>query len=109
MIVALLVLALAGLTLYQPTREQFVIFALDRSLSVGEESRRATEKFLDQALAHGGIPASLIWTLPLSRELSITNGPRSRRNWMTRELTWRRRSRPPPVPFPRPMFPTSFC
>ena len=53
-IVALLVLALAGLTLYQPTREQFVIFALDRSLSVGEESRRATEKFLDQALASRG-------------------------------------------------------
>jgi Ca-activated chloride channel homolog len=53
-IVGLLVLALAGLTLYQPTREQFVIFALDRSLSVGEESRRATEKFLDQALASQG-------------------------------------------------------
>src|SRR5262249_23254537 len=53
-IVTLLVLALAGLTLLEPTREQYVVFALDRSLSVGEESRRDADAFLDRALAHRG-------------------------------------------------------
>ena len=36
-IVLLLVLALAGLTLLRPTARQFVIVAVDHSLSVGEE------------------------------------------------------------------------
>ncbi len=50
-IVVLLVLSLAGLTLLRPTSEQFVIFAVDRSTSVGEESSQAAEGFLDEALA----------------------------------------------------------
>src|SRR5262245_4764392 len=50
-IVVLLVLALAGLMLLRPTTEQFVVFAVDRSTSVGEESTRAADKFLDEALA----------------------------------------------------------
>lgn len=50
-IVLLLVLALAGLTLLRPTAERFVIFAVDRSLSVGAESTQAAEKFLAEATA----------------------------------------------------------
>src|SRR5436190_21552357 len=47
-IVVLLVLALAGLTLLRPTTEQFVVFAVDLSTSVGEESTRAADRFLDE-------------------------------------------------------------
>src|SRR5262245_33786220 len=53
-IVVLLVLALGGLTLLLPTREQYVIFAIDRSLSVGDESRKEADYFLDKALAAMG-------------------------------------------------------
>ena len=53
-IIVLLVLSLAGLTLLKPTHEQFVIFAMDSSLSVGEESRKASEEFLNQAIASVG-------------------------------------------------------
>src|SRR3990172_7682837 len=49
-IVVLLVLALAGLTLLNTTNEKFVIFAVDRSLSVGGESTDTAEKFLDKAM-----------------------------------------------------------
>ena len=41
LIVLLLVLALAGLSLVRPTRELFVVFAVDRSESVGSMFRRA--------------------------------------------------------------------
>ena len=62
-IVALLVLALTGLTLMKPTRQKFVIFAVDRSLSVGDESKpqfdrkddspnkSEADQFLDAAVA----------------------------------------------------------
>jgi len=53
-IVVLLVLALAGLTLLKPTHEQFVVFALDKSLSVGDDSRKAAESFVAQAGARAG-------------------------------------------------------
>ena len=52
-VVVLLVLALAGLTLLRPTREQFVVFAIDRSLSVGDASRQAADEYVTKAL--GGI------------------------------------------------------
>lgn len=52
-IVLLLVLALAGMTLFQPTHEQFVVFAIDKSLSVGDDSRKAADEFVQQALAAG--------------------------------------------------------
>jgi Mg-chelatase subunit ChlD len=52
--VVLLVLALAGLTLLQPTREQFVVFAIDESLSVGDEGRQAVQAYLDRALPGAG-------------------------------------------------------
>lgn len=53
-IVALLVLSLAGLTLLEPTREMFVVFALDGSLSIGSESQRETTEFLERALSKQG-------------------------------------------------------
>src|SRR5262249_2748024 len=53
-IVTLLVLALAGLTLLRPTSEQFVVFAVDRSISIGEESTQAADRFLDEALTKAG-------------------------------------------------------
>jgi Mg-chelatase subunit ChlD len=53
-IVVLLVLALAGLTLLRPTHEQFVVLAVDESLSVGDEARQAANQFLDRAAAAAG-------------------------------------------------------
>lgn len=53
LIVLLLVFAVAGLTLFQPTHEQYVVFAIDRSLSVGDESRKAADEFVQRALANG--------------------------------------------------------
>ena len=62
-IVLLLVLALAGLTLLRPTARQFVIVAVDQSLSVGEEllpgvvgintpkKDSAADRFLNELLA----------------------------------------------------------
>ncbi len=50
LIVILLVLSLAGLTLLRPTRQQFVVFALDDSLSVGEEGKQRVREYLDRAL-----------------------------------------------------------
>jgi Mg-chelatase subunit ChlD len=49
-IVLLLILALAGLNLLRPTREQFVVFAVDRSLSVGDEARAAADSFVRRAV-----------------------------------------------------------
>ena len=53
-IVLLLVLALAGLTLLRTTREQFVVFAIDRSLSVGDDSRKVAESFVAKAESKAG-------------------------------------------------------
>src|SRR4051794_32258259 len=66
LIVVLLVLALAGLTLLRPTSEQFVVFAVDRSTSVGEESTRAADAFLDEALAKAG--GNKFAILPFAKE-----------------------------------------
>ena len=43
LIVVLLVLSLAGLSLIRPTRELFVVFAVDRSESVGEKGIEARQ------------------------------------------------------------------
>src|SRR4051794_19455418 len=53
-VVVLLVLALAGLTLLRPTRDQFVVFAIDRSVSVGDASRKAADEFVDRATKSTG-------------------------------------------------------
>src|SRR5262249_22539586 len=54
LIVVLLVLGLAGLTLLRPTRQQFVVFALDESLSVGEEGEHRVREYLDRAWPAAG-------------------------------------------------------
>ncbi|HEV7280779.1 MAG TPA: FixH family protein [Pirellulaceae bacterium] len=54
LIVVLLVLALAGLTLLHPTREQFVLFLVDESRSVDEEAKAKANAYLDAAVASAG-------------------------------------------------------
>jgi Mg-chelatase subunit ChlD len=53
-VVLLLVLALAGLTLLRPTWEQFVVFAVDESLSVGDDAKKAVDAYLQRAAAAAG-------------------------------------------------------
>src|SRR5438552_7112205 len=53
-VVALLVAALCGLTWLKPTKDLFVVFAVDESLSVGDEAKPVAEQFLDQAVAAAG-------------------------------------------------------
>jgi Ca-activated chloride channel homolog len=53
-IVVLLLLALAGLNLVRPTRELFVVFAIDRSESVGEPGIAAADAFLAKAAPLAG-------------------------------------------------------
>src|SRR5438477_5614462 len=65
-IVVLLVLALAGLTILRPTTEQFVVFAIDRSTSVGEESTKSADAFLDEALKNAG--GNKFAILPFAKE-----------------------------------------
>src|SRR5439155_26799818 len=54
LIVTLLVLALAGLTLLMPTRRQFVVFAVDKSLSVDEESQKKADEYVKKAIETAG-------------------------------------------------------
>jgi Ca-activated chloride channel family protein len=65
-ILVLLTFALAGLTLSRPTREQFLIFAVDQSLSVGKESEEATHELLKQAVAAAG--ANKVAFIPFQSE-----------------------------------------
>lgn len=53
-VVTLLVLALAGLSVLWPTREQFVVFAVDRSRSISDEARRAADTYIARAAAVAG-------------------------------------------------------
>src|SRR5687767_8908147 len=48
-IVFLLTAALAGLTWLHTTHEQYVIFLVDKSLSVGENGSKAADEFLKDA------------------------------------------------------------
>ena len=54
LVVTLLVLAMAGLTLIRPTRDQFVVFAVDRSLSVSEDARKDVDAFIAKAMPLAG-------------------------------------------------------
>ena len=53
-VILLLVLAMAGLTLLNPTQELFVIFALDESLSVDDESSKSASEFINRAVEKAG-------------------------------------------------------
>lgn len=48
-VAVLLVLALAGLNLLDVTRNVFVVFAVDQSLSIGDEGRKASDEFIRNA------------------------------------------------------------
>jgi Ca-activated chloride channel family protein len=65
-IVALLAFALAGLTLLSPTKRQFVVFAVDKSLSVGEDSTKKADEFVKKAIARRG--ANGVGYLPFAAE-----------------------------------------
>ncbi len=54
LLVVLLVLSLSGLTLQRPTRQQFVVFAVDESLSVGDDEQQRVQQYLDRALPAAG-------------------------------------------------------
>lgn len=54
LVVALLVLALCGLTFLKPGQDQFVVFAIDDSLSVGEQNKQPVDDFLAKAAANAG-------------------------------------------------------
>src|SRR5690242_4800420 len=65
-VVLLLICSLAGLTLLHPTKEKFVIFAVDRSLSVGDESTKQADQFIEQAIAKAD--KNRIAVLPFTHE-----------------------------------------
>jgi uncharacterized membrane protein len=67
-ITLLLVLALAGLNLLKPTRELFVVFALDQSLSVDDDSRTAARQFITTATGHNRDHASRVLPFALHPE-----------------------------------------
>jgi Ca-activated chloride channel family protein len=74
LLVVLILAALAGLSLIRPTRELFVVFAVDRSLSVGDVGNQAADAFLRQAAAHAG--SNQFAVLPFATEPgSIRPGP----------------------------------
>jgi len=54
LIAALLVLSLCGLTLLKPTHDQYVVFAIDRSLSVGEKSEGEVKSFIERSMLNLG-------------------------------------------------------
>ena len=53
-LVFLMILALGGLSLIRPTRELFVVFAVDRSESIGEPGNKAADDYVAKAAAHAG-------------------------------------------------------
>ncbi len=65
-ICALLTLVLAGLTLVTPTDEVFVVFAIDRSLSVDNDSAAAADEFVRTAVA--ATPDGRFTVLPFAAE-----------------------------------------
>lgn len=48
LLVVALVLGLCGIRLVRPVAEEFVVLAVDQSASIGDESRRAAELFVDK-------------------------------------------------------------
>jgi uncharacterized membrane protein len=54
LVIVLLVAALCGLTWLKSSKDLYVVFVIDDSLSVGAEGKAETEKFLDRATAAAG-------------------------------------------------------
>src|SRR5262249_55716152 len=55
LVLVLLVASLCGLTLLKSSKDLYVVFAMDDSLSVGDEAKPEVEKFLDQATDAAGV------------------------------------------------------
>src|SRR4051794_31288233 len=53
-IVSLLVLAICNLTWWKPSKDLFVVFAIDDSLSIGDEAKPKIDEFLNRATAAAG-------------------------------------------------------
>ncbi|MBN9121655.1 MAG: hypothetical protein J0I06_21335, partial [Planctomycetes bacterium] len=51
LVLVLLVGALCGLTWLKPSKDLYVVFVVDDSLSVGDEGKYAAEKFIESAAA----------------------------------------------------------
>ena len=95
-IVVLLVLALAGLNWLHPTKEQFVVFAIDKSLSVGDDGNRKIDQFLDQAVKSIGPNRCAYLSFAAEPGVVQASGPRRRR-----PRTSRGRTSPPRSKWPR--------
>ncbi|HSQ55242.1 MAG TPA: VWA domain-containing protein, partial [Gemmata sp.] len=54
LVIVLLVAALCGLAWLKPSKNLYVVFVIDDSLSIGDEGRAAADKFLAQATAAAG-------------------------------------------------------
>lgn len=76
LVIVLLVLSLAGLTLLQPTHEQYVVFVRDRSESVGTDAQKVADQFLDYALASAG--SSRTAFLDFAAQPSLVHAERSK-------------------------------
>jgi len=76
LIVALVILALAGLTLVRPTDEQYVMVLVDQSLSVGEDGAKRANEFLDEALKTQG--GNRVAYLPFAATPGTVQGERVR-------------------------------
>ncbi len=97
-IALLLSFALAGLTLLSPTKKVFVVFAVDESLSVAQESRAVAQKFVEestrgQSAEHYSIlpfasqPQSFTKTLPSDDRISNQPGPNQEAEAIRRRAT----------------------
>ena len=94
-IVALLVLVLSGLTLRRPTREPFVVFAVDGSLSIGEEAAAVARDYLERRSSTESPPVRRFYASPRHLARSApTQRPRSKRA-PARTPGWEPTSRPP--------------
>ena len=107
-LVFLLLLALGGLSLLRPTRELFVVFAVDRSQSVGEPGNKAADDYVAKAAAHAGPNRFAVLPFAASRAASATDrggqGSGESRDDGEAGLPQRPHSRPDPVrsrPTPR--------
>ena len=74
LIVLLIVLSLAGLTWLHEAYEQFILFAIDESLSIGEEARDKVTATLDAVADHVG-PHRVTY-LPFAREPKLVQESR---------------------------------
>jgi uncharacterized membrane protein len=60
LLVVLLVLALCGIKVAYKSTQQFVIFAVDCSRSIDDESRRSADSFIAEAASHAGGNATAV-------------------------------------------------